>query len=96
MTNICLAVESGRFRPIDHIGRNGYEVVMDNSKALELVEACLADIAKPGFTYPIVGVRNHEKVWAIAVQPTRPDGQPFYDIIGFDVDKVTGEVRQMV
>ncbi|SER02907.1 hypothetical protein [Sphingobium sp. YR768] len=69
---------------------------MDKHKAIELVEACIAYIGEQGYTYPITSIREHPKIWAIALQPTRPDGLPLYDIIGFDVDKVSGEVSQMI
>lgn len=72
-----------------------YAATMDKTKAIEIVKACLANIGEPGFTYAIAGVRDHPEIRAIAVQPTRPDGQPLYDIMGFDVDKATGEVHQM-
>lgn len=69
---------------------------MNESTAIDLVRARLAEIGEQGFTYPLAGVREHAETWAVAVQPTRPDGQPLYDVMGFDVDKVTGEVRQML
>ena len=68
---------------------------MDEATAIELVNALLVEIGEQGFTYPLAGVREHPEVWAVAVQPTRPDGQPLYDVMGFDVDKVTGEVRHL-
>lgn len=67
---------------------------MDEATAIDLVKARLVEIAEQGFTYPLAGVHEHPETWAVAVQPTRPDGQPLYDVMGFDVDKVTGEVRQ--
>lgn len=69
---------------------------MDEAKAIELVRARLKVIGEKGFTYPLAGVREHPDIWAVAVQPTRPDGQPLYDTMGFDVDKLTGEVRHMI
>lgn len=69
---------------------------MNRAKAIELVKSRIADIGEQGFTYPITSVREHADIWAIAVQPTRPDGQPLYDYMSFDVDKVTSEVRHMV
>jgi hypothetical protein len=69
---------------------------MDEAKAIELVKARLEEIGEQGFTYPLAGVREHADTWAVAVQPTRPDGQPLYDVMGFDVDKITGEVRHMI
>jgi hypothetical protein len=68
---------------------------MDEARAIELVKAHLIKICDEGFTYPVAGVLEHEEVWAVAVQPTRPDGQPLYGLMGFDVDKITGEVRHM-
>lgn len=69
---------------------------MDEARAIELVRARLRDLGQAGFTYPVVGAREHANVWAIAVQPTRPDGAPLYGLMGFDVDKATGEVRHML
>jgi len=67
---------------------------MDEAAAIALVKARLVEIGEQGFTYPLAGVREHPETWAVAVQPTRPDGQPLYDLMGFDVNKVTGEVCQ--
>ena len=69
---------------------------MDEAEAIELVRSRVAEIGERDFTYPLAGVREHPEVWAVAVQPTRPDGQPLYDVMGFEVDKGTGEVRQMI
>ena len=69
---------------------------MDEPTAIKLVEERVAEMAEPDLTYPLVGIREHPDSWAIAVQPTRPDGQPLYDIMGFDVDKRSGEVRQTI
>ena len=68
---------------------------MDQEEAIGLVQAWLAEIGQQGFSYSIAGAREHPDVWAIAVQVYRPDGQPLYDFMGLDVDKMTGEVRQM-
>lgn len=69
---------------------------MDQAEAIQAVEARLKEIGEPGFTYTVIGTREHADVWAIAVQPYRPDGQPTYDYMGFDVVKLSGEVRHMI
>jgi len=90
------------FRPLGDVqrvrfpGRDDLSYVreMDEAAAIALVKARLVEIGEQGFTYPLAGVREHPETWAVAVQPTRPDGQPLYDLMGFDVNKVTGEVCQ--
>jgi hypothetical protein len=69
-----------------------YRREMDEATAIALVKTRLVEMGEQGFTYPLAGIREHPDTWAVAVQPTRPDGQPLYDVMGFDVDKVTGKV----
>jgi hypothetical protein len=68
---------------------------MDQARAIELVEHRLKEIGQPGYTYSVCGAREHPDTWAIAVEAYRPDGQRTYDLMGFDIDKQTGDVRQM-
>jgi hypothetical protein len=68
---------------------------MDQKIATELVQARLSQLDQPGCTYSIVGAKEYPDKWAIGVQPFRPDGQPFYDVMCFDVLKENGEVLHM-
>jgi hypothetical protein len=76
---------------------------MDEAEAVELVKARLREIGTPGRSYQVVDAREHTpiwpagaQVWQVSVQEMLPNGQPTYDQMVFDVDKVTKEVRQMV
>lgn len=59
-------------------------------------QARIAELGEEGFTYRVIGAREHVDVWTIAVQSTRADGKPLYDIMGFEVNKLTSEVGQMI
>jgi hypothetical protein len=69
---------------------------MDEAAAINLVWARLTTgFGKQGDTFRVVGAREDLDIWYVSVQPYRPDGQPYYDVYGFDVVKATGEVRHM-
>jgi len=68
---------------------------MDEAHAKRLIETHLKSLsAASGWTYIVVSSREHAESWAFGVQPLNADGQPSYDTHGFEVNKLTGEVRR--
>ena len=67
--------------------------MVDQSAAIRIVEGHLAANADQDRSYVIAGIKKQERCWAIGVQPYK-NGQAACDIMGFEVDLLSGELSQ--
>jgi hypothetical protein len=68
--------------------------MIDEPTAKALVETHIGRMAEPGWCYVIQSTKRHEDCWAVAVQPYNADGEPAYNLLGFEVDAASGAITQ--
>jgi hypothetical protein len=68
--------------------------MIDEASAIKIVEDHLASNLPPGWSHAVKGTKRHEHCWAIAVQPYNAEGAATYDLMGFEVDIISGALTQ--
>lgn len=68
--------------------------MIDEQTAIQIVQAHLASNGQQSWSYVVEGIRKHDDCWAVGVRPRNPKGEPCYDLMGFEVDLVSGKLSQ--